>query len=354
LPPALGTIEPCDHARVTRTRGFAVDPPELSVVLSTLGNYEVLTRVLDGYERQDAALASFEVLVVSDLAEPDFDAVRHAIGERPYRVRHLTGHVPGLSANRNIGWTAAGAPVVLFTDNDTIPVRRLVSEHLKWHRRFPDEATAIVGRVRWAKGLTVTPFMKWLDHGVQFDFPSIHGIEASWAHLYGANSSIKRSFLDRVGGYDEQRLPYLYEDLDWGYRARDHGLRVLFNRRAIVDHWRPMSVEVWQARAPMLAAAEWQFCQLHPEAEPWFHPMFAEVAGWPPGGRKAARAAHFVPRRTPWLGRLVWETASIHWRQQIAPPFLAAWDRAAAGAAVSTQPDVSALLAERASSSGGS
>lgn len=327
--------------------------PSLSVVLSTLGNYPVLRRVLDGYDHQDAGAASFELLVVADRAEPDLDAVRTAIGERPYQVRLLTGDIPGLSANRNTGWRAARAPLVLFTDNDTIPVPRLVSEHLAWHRRYPADEVAVVGLVRWARGLKVTPFMKWLEYGVQFDFNSIKGDEASWAHLYGANSSIKRAMLARVGGYDSERLPYLYEDIDWGYRAREHGLRVMLNRRAVVDHWRPMSIDVWKARAPMLAATEWQFCQLHPDVPPWFHGMFAEAAACPPGGAKAARLAHLVPRRVPWLGELVWRRAGVHWRQQIAPHFLPAWDRASATGEVSVRPDVSALLAERSTGSSG-
>ena len=233
--------------------------PSLSVVLSTLGNYAVLEKVLDGYDRQTAPVGSFELLVVADRKEPDLDAVDAAIGERPYPVRRLVGSVAGLSANRNTGWAAASAPVVLFTDNDTIPVPRLVEEHIAWHERHPEENVAVVGHVRWAKGIEVTPFMKWLDDGVQFHFGSLEGDEASWAHLYGANSSIKRSFLERVGGYDEERLPYLYEDIDWGYRAREHGVRVLYARRAIVDHWRPMTLDVWKSRAPMLAATEWRF-----------------------------------------------------------------------------------------------
>jgi GT2 family glycosyltransferase len=330
------------------------DQPALSVVLSTLGNYPVLRRVLDGYDHQDSGPGSFEVLVVADRAEPDIEAVRSAIGERSYRLRLLRGEVAGLSANRNTGWQAARAPLVLFTDNDTIPIPGLVSEHLEWHRRFPADEVAVAGLVRWARGLKVTPFMKWLEYGVQFDYNSIAGDEASWAHLYGANSSIKRALLERVGGYDEERLPYLYEDIDWGYRARAHGLKVMLNRRAIVDHWRPMSLEVWQARAPMLAATEWQFCQMHPDVPPWFQRMFAEAAAAPPGGAKAVRLVRFVPRRTPWIGEDLWRRAGLHWRQQIAPHFLPAWDRAVAGGEISVQPDVSALLAERSASSGGS
>jgi len=327
---------------MARTDAHA-ERPELTVVLSTLGNYEVLGRVLDGYGRQTVAPGTFEMLVVSDRAEPDPAAVDATIGDRPYPVRRLTGHVPGLSGNRNTGWAEANAPIVLFTDNDTIPVQRLVSEHLAWHARHPAEEVAVSGRVRWARGMKVTPFMKWLELGIQFDFRGIRRGQASWAQLYGANGSIKRSFLERVGGYDEERLPYLYEDLDWAYRAREHGLRVMFNRRAVVDHLKPASIENFQNRAPQLAAAEWQFCQIHPEVEPWFHVRFADVWSREVGGRKAARAARFVPQRAPWLGPLVWERANLYWLKQIAPYFLPEWDRLATGAGRSLQPSASAV-----------
>jgi GT2 family glycosyltransferase len=323
----------------------------LSVVLSTLGNYATLRRVLDGYERQDASRGSFEVVVVVDRAEPDPRAVLEAVGERRCAVQSLRGELPGLSANRNAGWHAARAPIVLFTDNDTIPVPRLVSEHLEWHARFPEEEVAILGLVKWARGVKVTPFMRWLEHGIQFDFNSIDGAEASWAHLYGANASVKRSFLERVGGYDEERLPYGYEDLDWAYRAKGHGLRVMLNRRAIVEHWREMTIEHWQARAPRLAVSEWRFCQLHPEISPYFAQKFGEAAAVPAGGRRAAAMTRLVPRSTPWLGPLLWRRADLYWRQQIAPHFMRAWDAAERGEPPALQPATSAF-AERASSGG--
>ena len=211
----------------------------------------------------------------------------------------------------------------------------------------------MIGPVRWAAEIKVTPFMRWLEHGVQFDFDSIQGVEASWSHLYSANASLKRDLLARVGGFDEERLPYLYEDLDLGYRAREHGLRVLFNRAAVVDHWREMTLADWRARAPRLARSEWRFCELHPEVPPWFHPMFAEAAALPAGGARSARLARLIPERTPWLGRRVWARAGLHWRQQLAPPFLAAWNAAAAGGAGSLQPAASAP-AERSAGSDGS
>ncbi len=292
----------------------------------------MLERVLDGYSRQTAEPGSFEVLVVVDRADPDQAAVDAAIGTRPYAVRRLTGHRPGLSANRNTGWRAAEAPIVLFTDNDTIPVPEFVAEHLAWHADNPQDEVAVVGHVRWAPELKLTPFMRWLDEGVQFDYGSIVGTEAAWAHLYGANSSVKRALLERVGDFDEERLPYLYEDLDWAYRAKEHGLRVLYNRNALVDHVRPgMTLEFWKQKVRRMAAAERQFVTKHPEMDPWFHRKFSAAAQRPQLRGRAMKLAPYVPEWVPWLGPKVWENARLEYWQELAPPFLEAWDEAASG-----------------------
>ena len=91
---------------------------------------------------------------MADAADPDPDAVKRAIGQRPYAARVLTGTVPGASANRNTGWRAARSSLVLFTDNDTIPVPGFLGEHLRWHRQRAgargggDRAGAVGARAR--------------------------------------------------------------------------------------------------------------------------------------------------------------------------------------------------------------
>ncbi|MDQ3728730.1 MAG: glycosyltransferase [Actinomycetota bacterium] len=300
--------------------------PDVSVVISTLGNYEGLARVLKGYEHQDAPEGSFEVLVVADCADPEPHRVDALLVDRPYPVRRLTGNRRGLSANRNTGTAASEAPLVLFTDNDTIPSPQLVSEHLAWHRENPEEEVGVVGHVRWAREIKVTPFMHWLDHGVQFDYPNIHGTEAGWGRFYGANSSAKRSFVERVGGYDEVRLPYLYEDLDFGYRASKLGFRVLYNRRAEVEHLREMDLEFWQQKVGRLARVERTFVAKHPEIPPYFYELFSKAAALPPARGRGKGLIRLVPRAFPWLGPRVWTSADLYYRQGLAPGFLEAWD----------------------------
>jgi GT2 family glycosyltransferase len=299
---------------------------QISVVVPTLGSYDVLARVLDGFGRQDAPAGSFEVIVVADRADPRPGEIESAVGERPYPVRLITGHRPGASANRNAGVREAKAPLVLFTDNDTVPAPRLLSAHLAWHERHPSPEIAVLGRVRWARELRVTSFMHWLDRGVQFDYPRIQGLDAGWGRFYSANVSVKRAFAERVGGFDEERLPYLYEDLDWALRASRLGLRVLYARDAVVEHLRPMTIEFWKQRLPRLAAAERTFVALHPEVEPYFHRKFSSALEWSPASGRGVRLARWLPRWVPWLGPRAWLSRDVYFRQALAPGFLAAWE----------------------------
>ncbi len=324
--------------------------PELSVVISTLGNHEGLRRVLDGYAAQTAPRDRFEVIVVADATEPDPAAVDAVIGERAFAVHRERGPIQGLSANRNAGARAAAAPIVLFTDNDTIPAPRLVAEHLAWHERHPEEEAVILGRVRWSPEVEVTTLMRWLDMGLQFSFAHLKRGEVPWACFAGANVSLKASFIRRVGAFEERRLPYLGEDTEFAYRAHGLGMRLLYNPRARVDHLRTMSFDMVARRVRRMAAVEYEISQIHPELEPWWHPAFASALERPPPRGRGLRLAPFVPLRTPWLGRRVWKGVDLAYRQALAPHYLEAWDEAVAGGSAA-QPEISELLADSPSGS---
>ena len=299
---------------------------ELTIVIPTLGRPGSLARVLDRLERQTAPAAAFEVMVVADAAERDAAALEALSAASRLRARVLRAPRPGASAARNSGWRSAAAPLVLFLDDDVLPEPALVAEHLAWHRRHPDEATGVLGRVRWADELKVTPFMRWLDHGIQFDYPAIDGVEAGWGRFYTANASVKRSLLERVGGFEEQLLPFGYEDLDLALRMHErHGFRLLYNRAAVAEHLHAMDLDYWRRRVPRIALAERRFVELHPGFEPYFFNLFSRAAADRPALRPAAALARVVPRRTPVLGRLLWGSLNGVYLQALAPHFLAAW-----------------------------
>jgi GT2 family glycosyltransferase len=301
---------------------------DLAVVIPTLDRPRLLARALRHLDRQrGAGVGHFEVVIALDAASsgpaPD-------IGEHPYPVVCVQSARRGASAARNAGWRATDAPVVLFLGDDAFATRGLVSAHLDEHGRHPAAEVGVLGHVRWPRWPPPTAFMRWLEEGIQFDYSPLEpGGEAPWWHFYTVNASAKRAMLERVGGFDEERFPFLYEDLDLAARMSEHGFRLRYEPSALAIHVHRQGLSQWsEGRVQLIAAAERRFCARHPQARPYFRDLFAAAREHPPARGRGARLAGAVPRRTPWLGPRVWASFDMRNRQALAGPFLAAWEAA--------------------------
>jgi O-antigen biosynthesis protein len=293
-------------------------PPELSVVIPTLGRSAVLPEVLRRLREQRDA-AELEVVLVVDAAG---DLPEEAEG-----ARVVLAPRPGASAARNTGIHEAAAPVVLFLGDDILASPQLAAEHLLWHTRFPAEEVAVLGHVRWAKRLRVSPFMRWLERGIQTDYGAITGDRAGWGQFYTTNVSVKKAFLERVAGFDEE-LPFLYEDLDLGRRLADEGMELVYERRAEAEHDHPATLEAWQDRMRAVGRAERAFVTKHPDVAPYFRDRLSRAAAGPPARGRGAKLAALVPPGTPFLGPRVWASAEAYFAQQLWPAFQEGWDAA--------------------------
>jgi len=301
--------------------------PELSVVIPTYRRRDALPRTLDALSRQTIDPGRVEVIVVDDPVDDDSTAVAAMLGpeRRPYALRHLHRGARGVSAARNAGWRAAEAPLVMFIGDDILLRPDALAEHLAWHARHPEDEVGVLGRVEWADELEVTPFMRWLEHGIQFDYVSLRGNEASWTHFYTANISLKRVMLERVGGFDEERFPFLYEDLDVGRRMSVHGFRLLYNHAALGEHLHQTSIDEWRRRMAATAPAERRWVEAYPDMPAWFHDIFEVAERRRRVPAPAAKLAARIPPRLPVVGPRAAMVADLHFRQQLAPAFLDAW-----------------------------
>jgi glycosyltransferase involved in cell wall biosynthesis len=300
---------------------------ELTVVIPTYRRRDALPRALAALEDQTLDAGRFEVVVVDDPVDDDPSAVRELVqaASRPYATRQLSRARRGVSAARNAGWRAARAELVVFIGDDILLAPEALDEHLKHHRRDPDERVGVLGEVKWSRELRVTPFMRWLEQGIQFDYVSLAGDEGTWGHFYTSNVSVKRSMLEAVGGFDELRFPFLYEDIDIGHRMAGQGFRLVYSRRAAGEHLHETRLEDWMPRMAATAQAERMWVSLHPELVPYFHDRFTRALEGPPGSRLAARATGLVPRRLPLIGARVWDSADRYFSRRLGPAFLEAW-----------------------------
>ena len=128
----------------------AVDASELAVIIATRGRPGILRRTLAALHAQTAS--GFEIIVVVDGDDrpPPLDD-----SDADVRVEVQPQAGPGAARNRGVELTAR--PLVLFLDDDTIPVPELVAAHLTRHG---DEPAAEVWSLVASPGIPMWPVIR--------------------------------------------------------------------------------------------------------------------------------------------------------------------------------------------------
>lgn len=236
---------------------------KLSVVIPTRDRQHTLEKALNAYLTQTALSGSFEILVIDDGSSDGTAQLVAAFREssNSLDVRYFRQARRGPAAARNLGIRQAAGDVVLFSDDDVIPGRSLVSEHLAWHQKHPESSIAVLGYVTWAPELEPTPFMKWYgERGPLFAYGEFAGrTELDFRFFYSCNVSLKVEFLRTNGMFDEEFTSAAFEDTELGYRLTQRGMRILYNPAAIGYHYQRFSFADACRRAQRTAAARMIF-----------------------------------------------------------------------------------------------
>jgi hypothetical protein len=101
---------------------------------------------------------------------------------------------------------------------------------------------ATIGHIEWHPDLTITPFMAFVCPGYMFNFGLIEDPEnATYQCFYTANVAVAAADLARLGGFDEGFPSAAYEDIELGYRLQQGGVRLVYNRDAVIYHLHEMT-----------------------------------------------------------------------------------------------------------------
>jgi hypothetical protein len=159
-------------------------------------------------------------------------------GSRP-GVEVVVGRAAGPAAARNAGWRASDAPWIVFVDDDVVPTSSWL-EDLDWDLSTAAlDVVAVQGRVTvplpsdrrptdWERNVTGLETAKWIT----------------------ADMAVRRSALEKVGGFDE-RFPRAYrEDADLALRLQDEGGKLAMGRRRVTHPVRPAP---WWISVPLQA-----------------------------------------------------------------------------------------------------
>lgn len=193
---------------------------EVAVVIPTRDRETRLAFALEALAEQTLARERFEVIVVR-AADASDGPLCEAPGE--LAVRFLTSPVAGPAAQRNLGWRAADAPLIAFTDDDCRPPQDWLERMLEARG---DEETMLQGRTE------PDPQEAHLYWGLARSW-LITGENAWYATC---NMAYPRSLLERLDGFDE-RFPAAWgEDTDLGLRAGELGATQRYVDGALTWH----------------------------------------------------------------------------------------------------------------------
>ncbi|HEV3105263.1 MAG TPA: glycosyltransferase [Trinickia sp.] len=199
--------------------------PDVSVVVPTRGRAALLERCLDLLAAQTLAHRRYEIIVCDD--GPD-DTTRALVARfaDAHRAGGLRVHympitaTQGPAAARNAGWRRARAPIIAFTDDDTLPDAHWLEEGL----------AAMAGGAEAAAGAIVVPIPPR---------PTDYEADASGlahAEFATANAFVRRDALYVVGGFDERFTDAWREDSDLHFALLRAGSTIVRAKAAIVVH----------------------------------------------------------------------------------------------------------------------
>ena len=240
-------------------------PPVVSVVVPTYRRVRRCQRLVEALAAQTLDVKSFEVVVV-DNCSGDETSERLAAWSKevPYRLRPLrTAENRGPAPARNLGWRAARAPIVAFTDDDCVPQPRWLEAGLGVLDADPTLGV-VQGKTTAPPELDIDPATRWV-HRQEITGPT--------AHFEGCNVFYRRPALVATGGFSEA-IGWWGEDAAAGWQVIEAGWGRGYAPEAIIHH----DVEIrglwWHLRNGFLESNMVDLAARHPgfRAEAFWRP----------------------------------------------------------------------------------
>ena len=251
--------------------------PEVSVVIPSHGRLLRLWWLLNALEEQRPGDVKFEVVVVHDYpAEEAKTLAQHPLAEKGVlRLIDIPPEAGNPARQRNIGWRAATAQFIAFTDDDCRPDTGWLAGLMEAR---DGDATIVQGSTQ-PDPLEILVSAAPHHRSLQVDPPN--------SFLQTCNIGYPRPLLERLGGFDEAFPTAAGEDTDLGLRAREIGAPVVAAEGARVFH----AVEsVWLGRA-VISSRKWEHLPYIVRKHPELREKFTLGVFWRPTHHELLLAA---------------------------------------------------------------
>lgn len=217
--------------------------PQISAIICTHNREHYLGAAIDSLLQQDFA-GDYEVIVVDNASS---DRTREVVESRlPHpRLQYIYEPVTGLSVARNTGAKASSSSILAYLDDDAVASSQWLQ--VLHHAYQKNEKLAIAGgrvTLLWPPNQTSPP---WLSDNLAGNL-GLYNLGEEEVFIQqpgltprGLNYSIRRQFLDQVGGFDVNlgrvgKNLLSNEELHMTELALEKGWQVSYLPAALVAH----------------------------------------------------------------------------------------------------------------------
>ena len=209
---------------------------DITVIIPTFNRSDALRQTLDALSANDYPTDRWEAIVIDDASTEDMSGVVQRIERGGFQGRYIRQTKnAGPAAARNLGASEAGGEYLIFIDNDIIAQPDFIRAHIETLQANP--GCWVLGRIVHTPLMRSTPFGRYRD-SVWEAFHKEHGNAgiSQTTGISAANISLPAKDFKALGGFDEDFTIASSEDWELGMRARQNGVRVLYNPGIVVVH----------------------------------------------------------------------------------------------------------------------
>jgi GT2 family glycosyltransferase len=221
--------------------------PKVSLVVLTFNSEKFIGACLESLAAVD--YPNLEIVVVDNASSDATVEKARAVGHFDVLIPNRSNR--GCAGGYNDGWHAASGEIVLFLNPDTTVDRRIATALVEAFGSYP--RAAVCGckilypdrRTIWHAGGILHPnaMTNHLGKGEQDNGQYDEAREIDYAS--GCAVAVRRGFLERSSGFNEDYWPGYYEEVDLCWRARRMGHEVKYVPCAIVYHHESQSFKLY-------------------------------------------------------------------------------------------------------------
>jgi glycosyltransferase involved in cell wall biosynthesis len=226
-----------------------------SVIIPTYNRKTILENTLKSLLNQTAGRSAYEVIVIDDCSIDNTAEYMRQIIVSESNVKFIQhDENRGRVITRNDGISKACGDIVIFLDDDNVPARNFIEEHMKFYESKPEDKIAIMGNVSYAPEVigksNFSRFMqsRYLGNRSNRERSGIDYKDLPARCLGTLNCSARRVDLIEAGKFDESFLHYGAEDEYLGQCLKGNGVRLIFGENAHSLHYDILSLHRYKQK----------------------------------------------------------------------------------------------------------